>query len=77
MGHVNPTSDPRGKVTGGEILYSEKKSYGLNNTVRVQLQFHIFYTRLLLIRHSLLALFVQAFPCIHEKNKQKNMNNNG
>lgn len=67
MGHVNPTSDPRGKVTGGEILFSEENRYGLNNTARAQLQFHIFYTILLRVKHSLLALVEQSFLYIHEK----------
>lgn len=48
MGHVNPTSDTSGKVKSRGILYSEKNSYGLNDTVRILLKFHIFHISWLL-----------------------------
>lgn len=49
VGHVNPTSDTSGKVKSRGILYSEKNSYGLNDTVRILLKFHIFHISWLLL----------------------------
>lgn len=80
MGHVNPTSDTSGKVKSRGILYSENNSYGLNDTVRILLKFHICHISwLLLILHqtqSIRSVCADISLSITHTEKKKQQNGN-